>query len=77
MGPDLATALGTVLGITFVFTPNEFASIPAKLADGTIDVGMSAMPDTRDREKKMDFVNYFSAGTSIVVPRAIAGASRT
>ncbi|WP_239133152.1 EAL domain-containing protein [Paractinoplanes durhamensis] len=50
-----------------------------KVADGTYDGVLSAMTDTVDREKKADFVDYFSAGTSIIVqrgnPRTVADLS--
>ena len=39
------------------------------MAAGDIDLAMSAMTDTAARARKVDFVNYFSAGTAIVVQR--------
>ena len=38
-------------------------------ASNRIDLAMSAITDTAQRERAVDFVNYFSAGTAIVVRR--------
>ncbi|HEX5200140.1 MAG TPA: ABC transporter substrate-binding protein [Actinoplanes sp.] len=67
--PDLADALGRVLGVKIQMVTGAFQTALDKVADGTYDGVMSAMTDTADREKKADFVNYFSAGTSIIVQR--------
>jgi polar amino acid transport system substrate-binding protein len=67
--PDLAAALGRVLGVRFRFVNVEFTHLIPELKQGQIDLAISAMTDTSDREKDVDFVDYFSAGTSIVVQR--------
>jgi polar amino acid transport system substrate-binding protein len=67
--PDLGKALGQVLGVKVVFTPVDFTAIIAGVQAGTLDLGMSAMTDTEERAEQVDFVNYFSAGTSILVQR--------
>lgn len=67
--PDLGTALGQVLGVRVVFTNKAFDTLPSLLKAGGTDLVMSAMTDTADREKAMDFVDYFTAGSSIVVQR--------
>ncbi len=69
MEPDLAVALGTVLGVPLRFANVDFSDILPQVTKGTVDVGISAMTDTLARERTVDFVNYFSAGTSIVVQR--------
>ncbi|WP_426563949.1 ABC transporter substrate-binding protein [Angustibacter sp. McL0619] len=69
MEPDLGAALGRVLGIKLEFVHMEFSSILPQVRDGVIDVGIAAMTDTAEREKQVDFVNYLSAGTSILVQR--------
>ena len=66
---DLAAALGSVLGITIEMVPADFSTALDDLAKGVFDGVLSSMTDTVGREKKADFVNYFSAGTSIVVRR--------
>lgn len=67
--PDLADAIGRVLGVKVQMVTGAFQTALDKVADGTYDGVMSAMTDTGDREKKADFVDYFSAGTSIIVQR--------
>ena len=67
--PDLADALGRVLGVKIQMVTGAFQTALDKVADGTYDGVMSAMTDTEEREKKADFVDYFSAGTSIIVQR--------
>ena len=46
-----------------------FTTMLTQLGHHKIDLAISAMTDTADREKQADFINYFSAGTSIVVQR--------
>jgi polar amino acid transport system substrate-binding protein len=66
---DLAAALGSVLGIKIEMVAADFSAALDDTATGEFDGVLSAMTDTVEREKKADFINYFSAGTSIVVRR--------
>ncbi|MEV4706314.1 ABC transporter substrate-binding protein [Actinoplanes sp. NPDC049316] len=70
--PDLAAALGAVLGIKVEMVAADFDSSLDETAAGTYDGVLSAMTDTAAREKTTDFVNYFAAGTSIIVQRGNA-----
>jgi polar amino acid transport system substrate-binding protein len=65
--PDLATEMGKVLGVKFEFVNTDFTKVIPQVKGGQTDIGISAMSDTPEREQKVDFVNYFSAGTSIIV----------
>ena len=67
--PDLLAAVGRVLGVEVELVPLPFDGLLADLQARRIDVAMSAMTDTPERQASADFVNYFSAGTSIVVRR--------
>ena len=67
MEPDLGAAIGRVLGVRVEFVNSDFTTLLADVAGGELDLGMSAMTDTAERARTVDFVNYFSAGTSIVV----------
>jgi polar amino acid transport system substrate-binding protein len=69
MEPDLGAAIGRVLGVHVIFVNTAFTRILADVADGDVDLAMSAMTDTRRRARTVDFINYFNAGTSIVVQR--------
>lgn len=67
--PDLGAELGAVLGVRVEFVTTTFTDLIRQVAAGELDLGMSAMTDTPERAENIDFVNYFSAGTSIVVQR--------
>jgi polar amino acid transport system substrate-binding protein len=69
MEPDLGAALGRVLGIRVEFVQMDFNDILSNVNKGQIDAGIAAITDTAEREKKVDFINYLSAGTSILVQR--------
>jgi polar amino acid transport system substrate-binding protein len=64
MDADLAQALGKELGLSVKVENITFDSIIPGLVDGRYDLGMSSFTDTKDREKQVNFVTYFSAGTS-------------
>jgi polar amino acid transport system substrate-binding protein len=67
MDADLAKALGTVMGLKVDVVNATFDSIIPGLASGKYDLGMSSFTDTKEREKTVDFVTYFTAGTSFYV----------
>jgi polar amino acid transport system substrate-binding protein len=64
MDADLAQALGKELGLTVKVDNITFDSIIPGLVDGRYDLGMSSFTDTKAREQQVNFVTYFSAGTS-------------
>jgi polar amino acid transport system substrate-binding protein len=67
--PDLADALGKVLGVRFEILGGAFAEHLDRLERHEVDVVLDSMTDNAKREQKADFVNYFTAGTAIVVRR--------
>ena len=66
MNPDLAKALATTMGLKASVKNATFDAIIPGLAAGKYDLGMSSFTDTKEREETVDFVTYFSAGTSFV-----------
>jgi polar amino acid transport system substrate-binding protein len=72
MDADLAKALATVMGVKVNVVNATFDSIIPGLAAGKFDLGMSSFTDTKARQKVVDFVTYFSAGTSFYV-KAMGG----
>jgi polar amino acid transport system substrate-binding protein len=66
---DLAQALGRKLGVKIAFVNDtDFAGMIGALQAGRFDIIMSAMNDTAERRGKgVDFIDYFSAGSSILV----------
>jgi polar amino acid transport system substrate-binding protein len=67
--PDLLAAMGDLLGLRVELVRRDFSTMLDDLSAGRFDVAMSAMTDTPERQQRADFVNYFQAGTSIVVQR--------
>lgn len=79
--PDLAAAMGDLLGVRFEFQNGTFDTLLTGLRANRYDIAMSAMTDTKDRQngidaetgKKVgegvDFVDYFSAGVSLYTPK--------
>ena len=78
--PDLAKAMGKQLGVDFTFQNGTFDGLVTGMNSGRYDIIMSAMTDTKNREegqddkgKKVgsgaDFVNYFQAGSTILVQK--------
>jgi polar amino acid transport system substrate-binding protein len=67
---DLAQALGQVMGLKINMVNSTFDTIIPGLASGKYGLGMSSFTDTKEREQTVDFVTYFSAGTSFYVKSA-------
>ena len=64
---DLGRAIAHRLGLKADFVNASFDSIIPALQAGKYDVSMSAVSITKKREQVVDFVSYFSAGTSFYV----------
>lgn len=60
---DLMNAIARVLGLTPDYRETAFESIMGSVGGGSFHVGMSSITDTAEREKTVDFVTYFQAGT--------------
>ncbi|WP_371478458.1 ABC transporter substrate-binding protein [Kitasatospora sp. NBC_00315] len=78
LDPELATALGTYLGLRVEFVDMPFEKLIPAVQSKQIDLAMSAVIDTRQRQTGtdddgrrtdpgVDFVDYFMSGTSILV----------
>ncbi|GAA2465336.1 ABC transporter substrate-binding protein [Streptomyces macrosporus] len=75
--PDLAEAMGKVLGVELKFENGTFDQLVLGMNSGRYDVVMSAMTDTKERQQGeskdaeggADFVNYFKAGSAILVKK--------
>jgi polar amino acid transport system substrate-binding protein len=64
MDADLVKALATVMGLKVKIINSDFETIIPGLAAGRYDLGASSFTDTKEREKTVDFVDYFQAGIS-------------
>jgi len=67
--PDLGVEIGRILGVRLQFVQTTFDKLRTDVTGGSLDLAISAMTDTPARAKTVDFVDYFSAGTSILVQR--------
>jgi polar amino acid transport system substrate-binding protein len=59
---DLGNAIAAKLGVKATYAIAKFDNIIPSVAGGKDDFGMSSFTDTTEREKQVDFVNYYSAG---------------
>jgi polar amino acid transport system substrate-binding protein len=55
---DLGKAIGEVLGVRAELVPTAWDGIIPALKSKRIDLIMSAMDDTKERERQVDYVNY-------------------
>jgi polar amino acid transport system substrate-binding protein len=67
---DIADEFEKLFGVTFEFVNTPFDAIIPGLVAKRYDMAMSAMSDTPERRKQVDFVDYFKAGGGILVPTA-------
>jgi polar amino acid transport system substrate-binding protein len=73
MDPDLAKAIGQVMGLKTEVKNVTFDSIIPGLAANKYDLGMSSFTDTKEREQTVDFVTYLTAGTSLYIKKDDSG----
>ena len=64
MDAELMEAIASTLGLKAKLINSDFETIIPGLAAGRYDLGVSSFTDTKEREKTVDFVDYFSAGIS-------------
>jgi polar amino acid transport system substrate-binding protein len=77
MDADLMHALGEVMGLKVNIVNATFDTIIPGLAAGRYDVGASSFTDTKEREKTVDFVDYFTAGVSFYAKASASPAVKT
>ncbi|TQK68415.1 ABC transporter substrate-binding protein [Nocardioides sp. SLBN-35] len=69
---EIADGLEKQLGIDIEFDNIAFDAIIPGLASGRYQMAMSAMTDNLERQKEVDFVDYFAAGAGIMTHEADA-----
>jgi polar amino acid transport system substrate-binding protein len=67
--PDLAAELGRRLGVRFTFVNTAFDELIPSLLEERFDVIISSMTVTPERAQQIGFLEYFQAGTSILVAK--------
>ncbi|WP_159072688.1 ABC transporter substrate-binding protein [Streptomyces formicae] len=66
---DIARALGEKMGVEVDFANEPFETLTIRLFTDDVDLVMSSMADTPQRQKQVDFVDYLSVGVSILTKR--------
>jgi polar amino acid transport system substrate-binding protein len=66
---ELTDALTEQLGVTFEWNNASFDGLITQLDSKKIDVVISGMSDTAERQAKVDFVDYYRAGAMILVQK--------
>lgn len=66
---DISKAIGKKLGVEVVRKDMSFDSLITSLQTGRIDSTMAAMNDTKARQEKVDFVDYLTAGITMIVKK--------
>ncbi len=66
---DLIKSVAAKLGLTVEHSDMAFSSLITSLETGRVDVTMAAMNDTAERQQKIDFVDYFTSGITIMVQK--------
>lgn len=66
---EIGQALGEKLGVKVTFMNIGFDSLIPSLQAQRIDAVMSSMTDTKERQEQVDFIDYFQAGSTILVPK--------
>ncbi len=61
-GAEIAAAVAAKLGLEVEFQVAKFDNIIPSVTGGKADIGVSSFTDTVEREKQVDFVNYYEAG---------------
>ncbi len=61
-GIELVEAVAATLGLEPSISISRFETIIPSIVGGTVDVGSSSFTDNPERQKQVDFVNFFNAG---------------
>ncbi|TFC81411.1 ABC transporter substrate-binding protein [Cryobacterium cheniae] len=61
-GIELAEGIAAKLGLTPEFQVSKFDNIIPSVTGEKVNIGMSSFTDTVERQKQVDFVNYYTAG---------------
>ncbi|WP_341954024.1 ABC transporter substrate-binding protein [Salinibacterium sp. TMP30] len=59
---DLGDAMAAKLGLETQYEISSFDKIIPSVTGGSYDIGLSSFTDNEEREKSVDFVNYYEAG---------------
>jgi polar amino acid transport system substrate-binding protein len=66
---ELTDLLSKQLGVTFEWKNATFDGLITQLQSKRIDIAMSGMSDTPERQQEIDFVDYYIAGAMLLVQK--------
>jgi polar amino acid transport system substrate-binding protein len=69
----LVTELAKRLGVTPKFTDVKFPAIVPGVANGRFDIGVDELDDTPERQKVVQFVDYYGSGLGLLVRKGTTG----
>ena len=69
LDPDLANAIGQLLGVKVAFVNTPFDAIIPALAANKVDMAMSSIGDTKARQAIVDFATYYWNGSLLLVKK--------
>jgi len=61
-GIEISNAIAGKLGLQPSYQVSKFDNIIPSITGGKVDIGESSFTDNPEREKQVDFVNYYTAG---------------
>jgi polar amino acid transport system substrate-binding protein len=61
-GIEISSAIAAKLGLKPNYQISKFDNIIPSITGGKVDIGESSFTDNVEREKQVDFVNYYTAG---------------
>ncbi|MEA5155053.1 ABC transporter substrate-binding protein [Raineyella sp.] len=64
---EFGDLLGTELGVPVVFNNSTFDGLITQLESHRFDAAISSMSDTKERQKQVDFVDYYLSGSIMYV----------
>lgn len=70
---DFANAIGQALGVKMVFNDMAFDALIPSVTTDRVDMVLSGLSDKIERQKTMDFIDYFNTGTQAYTTKAEAG----
>jgi polar amino acid transport system substrate-binding protein len=65
---DLLQSIAARMGQSVTVRDTDFNGLLPDVKSGKFDIAISAISDTRERSKSVDFVDYFLAGSGMLVP---------
>jgi polar amino acid transport system substrate-binding protein len=69
---DLAAAMGKVLGIEVKMVPSKFDAIIPGVEAGRFDGSLSGFADRKERQKVVDFVDFFTSSRGYLIKKGMS-----